>query len=155
MKIVLATGGFDPLHCGHLDYFYGAKQLGDELVVGINSEDWLIRKKGMYFMPTIERVKIVESLKWVDRVITFDDRDGSANDAIRQCLEHDKDAIVIFANGGDRKIGNIPEIEKYHSDNRVQFYFNVGGAKTNSSRQLLSRTIKPTYERRASLLEDS
>ena len=145
-KIVLATGGFDPIHSGHLDYLCAAKELGDELVVGVNSEDWLIRKKGDFFVSTDERLKIVGGLRWVDRVIEFDDNDGSANDAILLCLRHYENKycefVLIFANGGDRTIDDIPEIEKYGSDDRVRFEFNVGGAKTNSSSQMLSRWNK-------------
>ena len=60
MKIVLVTGGFDPLHLGHIEYIKAAKQLGNLLVVGINSDDWLVRKKGKAFMPAIERKAIIQ-----------------------------------------------------------------------------------------------
>ncbi len=65
MKIVLCTGGYDPLHSGHIAYFNAAKELGDVLVVGINSDGWLERKKGQAFMPSAERVTIIENLKWL------------------------------------------------------------------------------------------
>ena len=156
IKIVLATGGFDPIHSGHLNYLRAAKQLGAELIVGVNSEDWLIRKKGEFFLPTSERVQIIGSLKWVDRVITFNDDDRSSNNAIRWCLRYIKDVmpilyghqeyVIVFANGGDRTTGNIPEIERYGSDDRVSFEFNVGGKKTNSSIQILSRWDKRLYD---------
>lgn len=148
-KIVLVTGGFDPLHSGHINCLRAAKQLGDELIVGVNSEDWLVRKKGMYFLPTTERMQIVRSLRWVDRVITFDDSNDSANDAILWCLRYieeivpdiygHQDSLLIFANGGDRTEDNIPEMISYELDNRVRFEFNVGGAKVNSSSHILSR----------------
>ena len=83
MKIVIVTGGFDPLHSGHIAYFQAAKALGHRLVVGLNSDDWLVRKKGRPFMPMTERRAIMENLAMVDRVIEFDDLDDSARDAIR------------------------------------------------------------------------
>jgi len=84
MKIVLVTGGFDPLHSGHIEYFNAAKELGDKLIVGINSDEWLARKKGQPFMPWQERAAIVANLRVIDRVINFDDSDNSAKGAIRK-----------------------------------------------------------------------
>ena len=72
---VLVTGGFDPLHSGHIDYFTAAKMLGDKLIVGVNSDEWLARKKGHSFMPIGERTSIIQSLQVVDKVIWFDDSD--------------------------------------------------------------------------------
>ena len=74
MKVVLVTGGFDPLHSGHIEYFRAAKKLGDVLVVGINSDEWLTRKKGRPFMPFKERLAIIESLEMVDDVMSFEDK---------------------------------------------------------------------------------
>jgi len=85
-RIVLVTGGFDPIHSGHIAYLEAAKRLGDMLIVGINSDAWLERKKGQAFMPSEERQKIVESLSCVDSVLLFNDDDGSACDAINKCL---------------------------------------------------------------------
>ena len=73
-KIVLATGGFDPLHSGHIEYFKSAKKLGDILVIGVNSDEWLTRKKGQPFLNLSERKTIIENLSMVDKVITFEDR---------------------------------------------------------------------------------
>jgi len=78
MKIVLCTGGYDPLHSGHIAYFEAARKLGDKLVVGLNSDDWLARKKGRTFMPISERAIIVENLKSVDHCVSFNDSDGSS-----------------------------------------------------------------------------
>ena len=110
MKIVLVTGGFDPLHSGHIEYFKAAKQLGNLLVVGINSDEWLARKKGKAFMPASERKTIIENLYQVHRVIEFDDSDGSGIDAIRQVKAMFPRDQVVFANGGDRTKDNIPEM---------------------------------------------
>ena len=76
MKIVLVTGGFDPLHSGHIEYFKAAKELGDYLVVGVNSDAWLTRKKGRPFMPYQERQSIIKELSVVDEVIVFDDNNN-------------------------------------------------------------------------------
>jgi D-beta-D-heptose 7-phosphate kinase/D-beta-D-heptose 1-phosphate adenosyltransferase len=80
-KIVLITGGFDPLHSGHIAYIQSAKKLGDILVIGANSDEWLRRKKGQEFMPWEERAAILSAITGVDRVINFNDTDGSAKDA--------------------------------------------------------------------------
>ena len=96
MKIVLVTGGFDPLHRGHIEYFKAAKQLGNILIVGINSDAWLARKKDRSFMPVIERKAIIENLYQVHRVIEFNDDDDSAIDAIRQVKEMFPRDQIIF-----------------------------------------------------------
>ena len=81
-KIVLATGGFDPIHSGHIQYLQAARQLGNCLIVGLNSDDWLGRKKGRSFMPFTERKSIIENLKSVAMCLGFKDQDNSAKDAI-------------------------------------------------------------------------
>lgn len=137
MKVVLVTGGFDPLHSGHIEYFNSAKELGDRLIVGINSDSWLVQKKGHNFMPLTERVTIVKNIKSVDEVILFDDTDGTAVDAIKKVRHLYPTSTIIFANGGDRTHNNIPEMN-CRIDN-VNFMFAVGGDKKNSSSQLLAR----------------
>jgi cytidyltransferase-like protein len=145
MKIVLVTGGFDPLHSGHIEYFNAARELGDKLVVGINSDAWLERKKGRAFMPWNERATIISALHNVDRVINFNDDDNSATDAIRKVKEIFENHSIIFANGGDRHANNIPEM--LIPD--VLFKFGVGGNnKANSSSWILEewkapKTIRP------------
>ena len=141
MKVVLVTGGFDPLHSGHIEYFKEAKQLGDHLVVGVNSDDWLTRKKGQPFMPFEERCTIIKELECVDEVIGFNDADDTANHAIFQILSTKGSRTkVIFANGGDRTIKNIPEME--FTD--VEFMFGIGGKhKKNSSSWILQEWKAP------------
>jgi cytidyltransferase-like protein len=147
MKIVLVTGGFDPIHSGHIAYFKAARTLGDMLIVGLNSDDWLVRKKGAAFMPWNERLCIVNNLSMVDEVFTFDDEDGSARHFIQQVRAHYPDAELIFANGGDRTIDNIPEMDVV--DPKLYFEFAVGGTdKKNSSSWILEewkapKTIRP------------
>ena len=138
-KVVLVTGGFDPLHSGHLTYFKAAKEIGDySLCVGVNSDDWLTRKKGKPFMSIDERVSIIKELRCVDVVIEFRDKDDSACDAIYMALEvYDN---VLFCNGGDRGSVNTPEYERYRHDKRVEFKFGVGGTdKKNSSSWILEK----------------
>ena len=144
MKIILVTGGFDPLHSGHIEYFKAAKQLGNLLVVGINSDAWLARKKGRSFMPAVERKAIIENLYQVHKVIEFNDSDGSAIDAIRQVKEMFPRDKIVFANGGDRTKDNIPEM--VFED--VEFVFGVGGTnKANSSSWILEEWKAPKTER--------
>ena len=144
MKIVLVTGGFDPLHSGHIEYFKAARLLGNLLVVGVNSDDWLARKKGRSFMPVSERKAIIENIYQVHRVIEFDDSDNSAIDAIRKVKEMFPNYKVVFANGGDRTKDNIPEM--VFDD--VEFEFGVGGTnKANSSSWILEEWKAPKTER--------
>jgi cytidyltransferase-like protein len=145
-KIVLVTGGFDPLHSGHIAYFESAKKLGNILVVGVNSDAWLTRKKGAPFMPLLERTNIVRNLQMVDFVIDFDDADGSARRAIQLVRQSYPQDQIIFANGGDRTNDNIPEMSG--SDSNVKFVFGVGGFnKANSSSWILEEWKAPKTER--------
>ena len=135
-KISLVTGGFDPLHSGHISYFKRAKDLSNYLVVGINTEEWLTRKKGQYFQSWKERAEIIRHLDMVDAVISWNDEDDSACGAIAKCLEIAQ--TVVFANGGDRGKDNTPEIDKYDNHPNVQFAWGVGGDdKMNSSSWIL------------------
>ena len=135
-KVSLVTGGFDPIHSGHISYFERAKDLSNYLVVGINTNEWLTRKKGQYFLPWIERAEIIRHLDMVDAVISWDDSDDSALGAIAKCLEISEK--VIFCNGGDRTKTNIPEQKGYDDDPRVEFVYGIGGEdKMNSSSWIL------------------
>lgn len=138
-KIVLVTGGFDPIHSGHIAYFDEAKKLGDKLIVGVNSDQWLEKKKGSPFLPIDERLNIVSSLSVVDKVIEFeDDEHNSASNAIQKVVDMFPDNIIIFANGGDRTSTNIPEMKKYKDNQNIIFEFGVGGDfKKNSSSWIL------------------
>ena len=145
-KIVLVTGGFDPIHSGHISYFKAAKALGDTLIVGLNSDEWLIRKKGRAFMPWNERLCIINNLSMVDEVYTFDDEDGSAKHFIQQVRAHYPEDELVFANGGDRTAKNIPEMSV--ADINLKFEFGVGGDdKKNSSSWILQDWKSPKTER--------
>ena len=140
MAIVLVTGGFDPVHSGHIEYFKDAASRGNTLVVGLNSDEWLARKKGQPFMPFAERKAVIENLKMVDKVIAFDDTDNSACDAIDQLLNSliPHHQHIIFANGGDRTNTTTPEYERFKDNPRVHFIWGVGGEdKKNSSSWIL------------------
>ena len=135
-KVSLVTGGFDPIHSGHIAYFERAKDLSDYLVVGLNTNEWLTRKKGQYFLPWIERAEIIRHLDMVDAVVSWDDEDNSACGAIAKCLEISEK--VIFCNGGDRGKTNTPEYDRFKDDSRVIFEFGTGGEeKMNSSSWIL------------------
>ena len=142
-SIVLVTGGFDPIHTGHIAYFKNAKELYPyaPLCVGLNSDEWLIRKKGKYFLPMEERREIVKELKPVDLTITYDATDNSSNMAIFKCLQmYDK---VIFCNGGDRLNTNVPEYLKFKQNDKVIFEWGVGGDnKMNSSSWILNEFLR-------------
>ena len=135
-KVSLVTGGFDPIHSGHLRYFERAKDFSGYLIVGLNGDPWLKRKKGQYFQSWTERADIVRHLNMVDAVISWDDSDDSAIGAISKCLEISKQ--VVFCNGGDRGKENIPEVTGFSDNDRVVFEYGVGGTdKLNSSSWIL------------------
>ena len=145
-KIVLVTGGFDPLHSGHIAYFEEAKKLGDILVVGVNSDAWLVRKKGQAFMPLLERTNIIRKLECVDFVIDFNDSDNTAKHAIQMVRQSYPQDPIIFANGGDRTDKNIPEMDV--EDDNVRFVFGIGGFdKKNSSSWILEEWRAPKTDR--------
>jgi cytidyltransferase-like protein len=148
MNIVLVTGGFDPLHTGHIAYFNSAKQLGDKLIVGINSDYWLARKKGQPFMPYEERAGVIWALQDVDGILKFNDHDNTSRDAIVKLRELYPEDTIIFANGGDRNQSNIPEMKSFEEDPNLLFAFNVGGDdKKNSSSWILQEWKAPKTER--------
>lgn len=149
MKVVLVTGGFDPLHSGHIAYFKAAKELGDHLIVGLNSDAWLERKKGKAFMPIHERAAIVKELACVDEIITFNDDDNTACQAIGYVLQTKASKWkLVFANGGDRTDTTTPEYTAWGNHPDVEFAFGVGGEdKKNSSSWILKEWKQPTTER--------
>ena len=150
-RIVLVTGGFDPLHSGHIEYFKAAKKLGDQLWVGLNSDEWLVNKKGQAFMPYKERLAIIENLQMVARIAVCYN-DAETNDACG-AIHHVKSVTpmntkIIFANGGDRMPGNVPEEDMYKDDTNVEFAWGVGGSdKKNSSSWILQEWKEPKTHR--------
>jgi len=143
-KIVVVSGGFDPVHSGHVLLMNSARTYGDYLIVGVNSDEWLARKKGRSFMPYDERAVVVGNMKAVDEVMSFDDSDNSACDLLEQVKIKYPGYKIIFANGGDRTAINIPEM----SVKDVAFQFGVGGEnKANSSSWILQEWKAPKTER--------
>lgn len=133
--IVAVSGGFDPLHIGHTRMFMEARKLGDELVIILNNDNWLKKKKGFVFMPERERKELIKHIKWVDDVIITKHKCNDSDMSV--CRELRQIKPDIFANGGDRKKNNIPEIA-ICSELGIKMVFNAGkGGKIQSSSWLL------------------
>lgn len=138
--IVAVSGGFDPLHIGHIRLFKEARSFGDKLVVILNNDNWLKKKKGFVFMPQNQRKEIIKSLECVNKVILTEHnsstKDMSANTELKKLKPN------IFANGGDRTKNNIPEVVVCKEIN-CKMIFNIGkGGKIDSSSWLLERFLK-------------
>jgi len=131
-KIVLVSGGFDPIHVGHIRMIVDASKFGDVLVV-VNSDEWLFRKKGYTFMGFHERKEILMSIKGVIDVVSVDDEDGTVCSAL---LAHKP---TFFANGGDRNDKNTPE-KMVCEELGIQMLWNIGGQKIQSSSELVKKT---------------
>lgn len=138
--VVAVSGGFDPIHIGHVRMFKEAKKIGDKLVVILNNDNWLKKKKGFMFMPQNERKEVLESLKWVDKVIMTSHKPNPKDMSVR--LELLKLKPDIFANGGDRKFNNIPEVAVCDTIG-CKMVFNIGqGGKIQSSSWLIEKSLK-------------
>ena len=138
-NIIILSGGFDPVHKGHIRMFREAANLGAQVIVGLNSDEWLIRKKEKPFMKWDERAEILESCKFINQVLPFDDWDDTASDLIKQVckLYNGYDVNIYFANGGDRGKKNVPELDICKNLNVVMLW-NVGGGKIQSSSWLIN-----------------
>lgn len=136
MNIIVVSGGFDPIHSGHIEYLKSAKEYGDKLIVALNSDSWLEKKKGKPFMTFNERKSILEAIQYVNEVIDFeDDKKGSCINGLLKIKKLYPDDKIFFANGGDRNRQNIPEM----SVSDINFLFSVGGnEKKNSSSWILN-----------------
>jgi cytidyltransferase-like protein len=131
-KLVMVSGGFDPVHVGHLRMFEEAKKLGDELLVVLNCDAWLIRKKGKAFMSQAERAELIRGFRAVDYVYVLESDRADVCEAILRFKP------AVFANGGDRKSDNIPEYQLCDQLG-IGMVFDVGhGGKVQSSSWLLS-----------------
>lgn len=133
--VVMTSGGFDPLHSGHVRYLIDARRLGTELVVVLNSDQWLIRKKGAAFMHAHERLEIVSALRCVDRAFILESEFDHVGEAIMRVRPH------VFAKGGDRcSVLDLPiaEVEACRQVG-ARIEFNIGGGKVQSSSALIKR----------------
>ena len=154
-NVIIVSGGFDPVHKGHIRMFREAANFGANVIVGLNSDEWLTRKKGKPFMKFEERKEILEGFRYVNQVLTIDDTDDTASDLIRRVHslydgeehEHNYSDLghmgmtdyykIYFANGGDRTSKNVPEM-KVCKELDVTMLWGVGGGKIQSSSWLIS-----------------
>lgn len=137
-NIIIVSGGFDPIHSGHIKLINNANKYGD-VVVLLNSDEWLRNKKGKEFLTFDERKIIMENIKGVINVIEFDDSDLTCVDGIKKAKSIFKDRVIKFANGGDRNNKTTPE-KKYCENNNIETLFGIGGNdKSNSSSWILKK----------------
>ncbi|MFA7285674.1 MAG: adenylyltransferase/cytidyltransferase family protein [Candidatus Paceibacterota bacterium] len=150
-KIVMVSGGFDPIHIGHIRMFQEAKKLGDKLIVLINNDNWLRAKKGKEFMSEEDRKEIIEALECVDEVyLTDHDEKIDFNHALDRsvCSALNKIRPHIFANGGDRFADDIPEFQMCN-ELGIEMVFNVGhGGKVRSSSDLVKSYTTPKVNKK-------
>ena len=142
MKVVVISGYFNPIHTGHLDYISAASDMGDKLVVIVNNDKQVSIKGSTPFMEEVQRMRIVNSIKGVNKTVLSIDTDGAVTETLK--LIYDEYSVdyffdsMVFANGGDRTKGNSPE-EEYCNWRGIRTAYNVGGKKTQSSSELLKR----------------
>ena len=135
--VIVLSGGFDPMHVGHLRMIQESAKMAEIVIAGVNSDEWLMRKKGYVFMPHEERVEMVQGARGISKAMAFDDDDNSACDLLRRVRALWPNFKVAFANGGDRTSDNIPEIP-VAEELDVHLIWGVGGGKVQSSSDLVS-----------------
>ena len=153
-SVIILSGGFDPIHKGHMRMFREASWLGHQVIVGLNSDAWLTRKKKKPFMKFYERKEILEGIKYISSVVEFNDSDDSACELINRVrstynggmFNHNYDDVnptgrddyqIFFANGGDRTTDNTPEMDTCRLKD-VTMLWGVGGGKIQSSSWLIN-----------------
>ena len=138
-ECIVVSGGFDPIHVGHLRMFKEASELAPKLIVIVNNDNFLIEKKGYVFMPIAERIEIIEGFGVVDMVVESVDKDLTVCETLQWLAK--KENVIIFANGGDRNNTDaIPEADLCR-ENKIAMKFNVGGGKIQSSSSLVVKEI--------------
>ncbi|MFC2015069.1 adenylyltransferase/cytidyltransferase family protein [Chloroflexota bacterium] len=142
MKIVIVSGGFDPVHVGHIRMFKKAKELGDKLIIILNNDEFLARKKGHVFMPFEQRKEVLESIRYIDVVFGSFDKDDSVSESLKAIRNTHIDDEMVFANGGDRDSNqNIRESETCENL-KIELVFGVGGTDKPQSSSWLANSIK-------------
>jgi cytidyltransferase-like protein len=145
MKLIIVSGGFDPIHSGHIEYFKAAREYGNRLIVALNSDAWLENKKSKFFMPFNERKAIIESISYVDEVIDFEDDDtGSCINGLEKVKKLYPNDQIFFANGGDRNKENIPEMKVKN----IEFIFGIGGDNKKNSSSWILKNWQYYFEKR-------
>jgi cytidyltransferase-like protein len=147
-KIVMVSGGFDPVHIGHVRMFNEAKKLGDELVVYLNNDNWLLKKKGYVFMSEHERKEIIEAFEAVDKVIISNHKKNPEDMSV--CVGLMEIKPHIFANGGDRNMkdaldpgSSLYKEREIHKKLGIKMVYNVGrGGKVRSSSELVKKAAE-------------
>jgi len=136
--IVVVSGGFDPVHKGHIRMFKAAKNMAHKVICGLNSNQWLVNKKGKSFMSFSERSEILQSIRYIDEVMSFkDDSKGSAIELLVRVQSLYPEKSIAFANGGDRTNNNTPEMG-FCSAYGIDMIWNIGGGKIQSSSDLIN-----------------
>jgi len=136
---MVLSGGFDPVHKGHVRMFKAAKNMAYKVIVGANSDEWLVRKKGKAFMNWSERAEILRAFKYIDEVIPFNDKDDSAIELLVRVQRLYPECSISFGNGGDRTEKNTPE-KGFCDAYKIDMVWGVGGGKVQSSSDLLEKT---------------
>ena len=142
-RVIVASGYFNPIHAGHLDYLESAKKLADYLIVIVNNDKQVKMKGSDPFMDELGRLRIVRALRCVDKAVVAIDKDATVCDSIRKeyrQLQDDPFFISMsFANGGDRKKGGVPE-DLLEEELGIRMLYNVGGKKTQSTSTLIQKS---------------
>lgn len=134
--IMILSGGFDPVHKGHIRMFKAAKNMAEKVIVGINSDEWLVRKKGKVFMNWAERSEIISAIRYVDEIMSFPDDDDTAMDLLVRIHRLYPNCSLAFGNGGDRNEENVPE-KGFCESYKIDLVWKVGGGKVQSSSDLI------------------
>ena len=140
--IIILSGGFDPVHKGHVRMFKAAKEFPATVIVGLNSDAWLTRKKGKPFMNWEERKEILEVMSCIDYLYEFNDQDDSACNLIERVVKKygdDPNVRICFGNGGDRTNSNSPEVS-YCEEHNIELLWSIGGGKIQSSSDLIKNS---------------
>jgi len=134
--IMILSGGFSPLHKGHIRLFKAAKNIAHKVIVGLNSDSWMVNKYGKTFMNYSERSEILSAIQYIDEVIPFNDEDGTAIDILTRVQRLYPSCSIAFGNGGDRTEKNTPE-KGFCDAYKIDMIFGLGGEKIQSSKKLI------------------